>query len=307
MKISIVTTLSNNAENLTEFLVKCRSAIAINGLELAEIIVVDDGSDSANFQSAHEICLQEPDMVLIQLTRNFGHHKALLHGLKSSTGELIFLIDSDLEEDPSLLGKFYEKLMDSNSDVVFGVQETRRGSLIERFSGNIFYWIMKSLMGVPIPKDFMTIRIMRRSYVDNLLSHNEFNVNLSGLLLITGHKQVELKCIKPRLRVSSYTLRRKLEVLLDAITSFSEVPLRAIFMIGVASFFIALCETLVLLISWILFLNPVQGWISIFLAIQLFGGLIMISLGIIGIYISRIFLEVKLRPRVLELSRTLRD
>jgi putative glycosyltransferase len=304
VNISIVTTMFNNAESLQEFLFRARKAVSSEGLDLSEIVIVDDGSDIENFLMAQELCVGVEDIVLIRLTRNFGHHKAILHGLKSATGDLVFLLDSDLEEDPEWLHRFYFELEKSNSDVVYGVQKTRRGNVFERVSGNLFYWMMRRLMGVPIPKDFLTIRLMRKVYVRNLLSHQEYNINLSGLLLITGHKQIAVECVKLRLRPSSYTLKKKFNILLDAVTSFSEVPLRAIFVVGLISFLLSIVEAIILVISLIFFLHPVQGWLSTFLIIQLFGGLTMVSIGVIGIYVSRIFLEVKMRPRVLELSNT---
>ena len=303
MYLSIVTTTYNSATTINQFLQNSHVFMEKLGITDFEVVVVDDGSDKHHVKETVEICRLFPNVKLELLTRNFGHHVALLRGLKLSKGSLIYLIDSDLEEEMCWIENFLNILNDSEVDVAYGVQQKRRGNYFERISGSLFYWTMSKLMGVEIPKNFMTARLMRRSYVDNLLSFDEYNVNLSGLMLITGHNQQAVPLIKNRLNKGHYTLKRKIDIFIDAVTSFSDVPLRVIFKLGLSVVLLTLLEAFVLILQWIFQTRTPDGWLSLFLIVQLFGGLILASTGVVGIYLAKIFFEVKRRPRTLHLPR----
>ncbi len=303
MYLSIVTTTYNSAKTIQQFLQNSCDLTEKLGITDFEVIVVDDGSERQHVKETVDICRQFPGVTLELLTRNFGHHVALLHGLKLSKGDLVFLIDSDLEEEICWIENFLGVLNNTEVDVAYGVQQKRRGNFFERISGSLFYWTMSKLMGVEIPKNFITARLMRRSYVDNLLSFDEYNVNLSGLMLITGHNQQAVPLTKHRLHKGHYTLRRKVDVFIDAVTSFSDIPLRIIFKLGLGVVFLTLIETFVLIFLWVFQTRTPDGWLSLFLIVQLFGGLILASTGVVGIYLAKIFFEVKRRPRTLHLPR----
>lgn len=300
--ISIVTTSFNNSSTLDSFIQKLFAALEARGLNEYEIIIVDDGSRDDEVESIEKIISRYDCIIFRKLSRNFGHHPALLRGLELSKGEEIFLIDSDLEEDPAWLGLFVDTLRNSSYDVVYGVQESRRGSIFEVVSGNLYYWIINNILGMKIPRNFMTVRLMKRNYVDNLLKHGEFNVNLAGLMSITGHNQFELKLKKHRLRKSSYTFSKKIQIVVNSITSFSERPLLLVLSSGVIISLLAWLEIAMLLIARFVYFKPLAGWLSIFVAVQFFGGLILLSNGFIGLYVAKIFSEVKNRPRTLELD-----
>jgi putative glycosyltransferase len=299
MKLSIVTTLYDTSEFLSEFL--RRSLNLVESLPFAkfEIIIVDDGSSEAQFSKARELCENYRGIKLIQLSKNFGHHQALLEGLKHTKGDVVFLIDGDLEEDPIDGAILYKEFEKTNADVVFGYQERRRGSIWEVFSGTLFYFILRKLMKVNIPENLMTSRIMSRRYVEALLSHTETQINFSGLSLITGFKQTKVPLKKVRHRRSTYTLSKKLSLLIDAVTSFSSTPLKLIFGVGFSIFTAATFVMFFLLIAWSRNGDSASGWASLMVSIWFLGGLIMLSLGVLGIYISRIFMETKKRPRAI--------
>ena len=301
MFLSIVTTTFNNSSTIEKFLLDCSETLDLLKVNDFEVIVIDDGSEVNEAVQTQEICNSFEKVQLVLLTRNFGHHAALLRGLEQAKGKLIFLIDSDLEEKVAWLEHLLIALNDESIDVAYGVQESRRGGFFERASGALFYWMMKKFMGVAIPKNFMTVRLMRRGYVDNLLKHRELNLNLSGLLLITGHKQVPIKFKKERLRRGSYSLGKKVDIFVNAVTSFSEYPLKLVFKLGVFVLISLIIETIILVTRWLFLSGSPDGWLSIFLVVQLFGGLSLLSIGTVGIYLSKIFLEVKGRPRTLDL------
>ena len=135
-------------------------------------------------------------MRLLELSRNFGQHKALLAGLARARGRRVFLIDSDLEEEPELLERFAAVFDASGADVVYGVQKTRRGGWFERFSGSLFYRVFNALSDQSIPKNAITARLMSRRYVRCLVKHRDRDVFIDGLWAATGFRQVPLRVTK---------------------------------------------------------------------------------------------------------------
>ena len=150
------------------------------------------------------------------------------------------LIDSDLEEDPEWLLSFEEQLKQEHCDVVYGVQEHRKGNWFERWTGEWFYRFFKDLTGIPLPKNVVTSRLMTRQYVNALLSHQEREIFILGLWYITGFDQRPQVIKKHSTSTSTYTLRKKMSLFVNSITSFSNAPLVIIFYIGVFIFLFAL-------------------------------------------------------------------
>src|SRR5262249_40567321 len=152
-------------------------------------------------------------------------HKALMAGLDHARGELCFLIDSDLEEDPALLESFLAKMQSADYDVVYGFQERRKGDAFESAGGRIaWYWINK-LYSIDIPLNQCTVRLMRREYVDALRLHRESNTIAGGLWVITGFRQVGVPIEKGHRKETTYSPLLRLATLVNGITSFSTVPL----------------------------------------------------------------------------------
>ncbi|WP_249044113.1 glycosyltransferase family 2 protein, partial [Pseudomonas palleroniana] len=142
--------------------------------------------------------------MLVDLSRNFGHHKAMMTGLSQSKGDQVFLIDSDLEEDPECLLSFSEQLQKMACDVVYGVQEQRKGGWFERWSGRWFYRFFQALTGMALPENIVTARLMTRRYVNALLRHEEREVFLAGLWHITGFDQQPQKIKKSSTSQTTY-------------------------------------------------------------------------------------------------------
>lgn len=297
--LSVVTTLYNTSDYLNEFLSKVTILHKKISLESYEVILVDDGSTDSQFSKAQLICANYQNVTLVRLSRNFGHHHALLGGLERASGHLIFLVDSDLEEDPLDFYLLHKEMLQTKADLVYGYQEKRRGGLWEKFSGQFFYFIMNRFMKVEIPENMLTSRLMSRRYLDALLSHRETQLNFSGLSLITGFHQSRVPLTKTRLRKTSYSFSKKLAVMIDAITSFSSSPLKFIFATGIVIFTASTIVILSLLIQWLNNGDSTSGWASLILSVWFLGGLNMLSLGVIGMYTSKIFIETKNRPRVI--------
>src|SRR6266850_5035889 len=170
MRLSIVTTLYRSAPYLEEFCQRAQQA-AQKITPDYEIILVNDGSPDDSLAQAIKLHERHPRISVIDLSRNFGHHRALMAGLTQAQGEKVFLIDSDLEEEPEWLETF-NTAMTEGIDVVYGVQNHRKGAWFERVSGAIFYRLFNWLAEVPIPTNAVTARLMTRQYVKSLLLHH---------------------------------------------------------------------------------------------------------------------------------------
>lgn len=296
MKLSIVATLYRSEPYIEEF---CRrascTAQALVG-EDYEIVLVNDGSPDRSLEMAVSLAEEDEHLLVVDLSRNFGHHKAMLTGLSFATGERIFLIDSDLEEEPEWAGEFSQKMDEGNFDVVFGVQRKRKGDWFERFSGWAFYKLFNWLTGLDLPKNPVTARLMTHQFVRSLLLHEEREISIGGLFLITGFRQCPVTIEKHSTSDSTYSLSHKAAVFVNSITSFSSKPLVGIFYIGFFIFLLAGVSVTYLIIARLFLAVPLQGWTSLMASIWLIGGMVVMFIGIVGIYLSKVFTETKRRP-----------
>ncbi len=296
MKLSIVATLYRSAPHIAEFHKRASAtASRLVGGDY-EIVFVNDGSPDNSLELAVKLSEIDNHVVVVDLSRNFGHHKAMMTGLAYALGERIFLIDSDLEEEPEWLLDFNAQLEREACDVVFGVQAQRKGGWFERWTGGLFWKIMNALSGLSLPHNVVTSRLMSRRYVDALLQHEEREVFMAGLWFITGFDQRSQIVRKLDSSKSTYTFRHKLSLLVNSITSFSNLPLVAIFYVGAAIFSLAWVYTLYLIVSWLFLAAPLAGWTSVMASIWLLGGLVISFMGVIGKYLSKVFSETKRRP-----------
>lgn len=295
MRLSIVTTLYRSAGSLAEFHQRIsRAAAALT--DSYEIILVNDGSPDESAQIALKLLDADPSVRIVDLSRNFGHHKAMMTGLSYARGDLVFLIDSDLEEDPELLASFDGTLQSERAEVVYGVQESRKGGIVERVSGWLYFKAFNLLSDHPIPENLLTVRLMTRRYVTALLSHRERETTIAGLWAITGFKQVAQVVRKHNKGATTYTPARKLAVLVNSITSFSDRPLVFIFYSGLAIGGASSSAAVYLVIRRLFFGVALPGWPSLIVSVWLLGGLMLMAIGIVGIYLSRVFIETKQRP-----------
>lgn len=295
MRLSIVTTLYRSAPYLEEFYARvCAAAASITSD--FEIILVNDGSPDSSLELALALFAKDSQVKVVDLARNFGHHKAMMTGLAHARGELVFLIDSDLEEEPELLGEFYRILKETAADVVYGVQQRRKGGLFERLSGALFFKLFNLFSTHAIPSNLITARLMSHRYVTALVSHQEREVCISGLWAITGFKQVPTFVKKHYKGASSYNFRNKIYTLVNVVTSFSNKPLILIFYLGCLIIMLSSTAALYLIVRRLFFGVLLEGWASLIVSIWLLGGLTIFCLGVIGIYLSKIFIETKQRP-----------
>ena len=295
MDLSIVSTLYKSASSVRQFHARVSEA-ARQITSDYEIILVNDGSPDDSLQIALSLQKTDPHLSVIDLSRNFGHHRAMMTGLAHAHGQRIFLLDSDLEEDPALLMAFATEFDRTGADVVFGVQRKRQDSLVDRLLSSAFYKLFNLLSRDPLPHHLVTMRLMSRRYVNALLRHRERELLIAGLWVITGFQQVALPIDKLDTGATTYTWRRKFAHLVDAVTSFSNRPLVLIFYLGLAISLLAMSAAVYMVLRRMFFGVLLEGWPSLIVSIWLLGGLTLLCLGVIGIYLAKVFSESKRRP-----------
>jgi putative glycosyltransferase len=297
-ELSIVTTVFKSECYLQEFLRLVEEAISQLGYQSYEIVFVLDGISDGSKALLLDKQKSTPQVKIVELSRNFGHHPAMSAGLSFATGDLVFLIDCDLEVSPLVLVEFAALLQHSGADVVYGVQEVRKGAFIERTMGGYFWKAFNSLSDTKVPLNTVTERLMTRNYVDALLTVGDKNVFLAGMMHWIGYKQIPCIIRKgQRKGESTYTLGKRINLLVEAITSFSEKPLRLLFYLGILVLVVTSFIASVFIIRKLLYPETVLMGFTSVVVVLLFGvGMILSALGLIGIYLSKVFNQVKNRP-----------
>lgn len=299
MQLSIVSTLYKSEIYLDEFLQILIASIDELKIVDYEIIFVNDGSPDNSVQFLLHKKKEIKAIKIVDLSRNFGHHYAMQAGLSIAKGEFVFLIDNDLEVSPSILKTFHHELQSNDAiDVVYGFQEERKGSFTESFGGKVFWWGINKFSEISIPKNILTERLMRKEYVQNLLSLGDANLFLGGMMYWTGHQQKGVSIAKKqRKEQSTYSTKKRLELMLQAVTSFSGKPLEYLFYFGLIISFLSFIFIAYLIGVKIVYNDAVQlGWTSIVAINVLILGILSTFLGLIGIYLFKIFKQVQNRP-----------
>ena len=294
MRLSIVTTLYHSASYIEDFYQRA-AASAQTITPDYEIIFVNDGSPDESLELAIALYERDKRVKIIDLSRNFGHHRAIMTGLVHAHGDLVFLIDSDLEEAPEILKTFYEEMKNSQTDVVYGVQKRRKGNSFERISGEVYYVLFKILSGYKAASNVLTARLMTRDYVRALVEHKEREFDIMGLWSLTGFRQSAVAVDKLSKGTTVYSLRRKISLSINTVTAFSSRPLLAIFLLGAIVLGLSGVAALYLMVEYLIG-GAVGGWSIAIVSIWLLGGLIISCLGVVGIYTAKIFIETKQRP-----------
>ncbi len=295
MKLSIVATLYRSAPWIAEF--HRRAMAAADAItDEVEMILVNDGSPDDSLARALELQATDARVVVLDLARNFGHHKAMMTGLDHATGDLVFLIDSDLEEPPELLARFHSELVRGDWDVVYGVQANRRGGAFEKLSGAAFYSLVNLLSDQPLPRNLVTVRLMRRDYVRALVAHRDREFQIAHLWMLTGFRQHAVVIEKLSLSPTTYSFGKKIELAVKHITTTSTKLLYWVLYFGASACFLSVLTIAYYLLRYLTHPIGVDGFTSIIVSVWFFGGATLMILGILGLYIGNILAEVRQRP-----------
>jgi putative glycosyltransferase len=261
-----------------------------------ELVIVNDGSPDDSLDLALALQRGDQRVVVVELARNFGHHKAMMTGLAHVTGDMVFLIDCDLEEQPEDLALFHQRFLKGDCDVVYGIQEERRGGFFGRIPGALFFSLLRALSDHPIPRNIFTARLMTPDYVRALLRHRDREFSIAHLWQVTGFRQQPIALEKLSLSPTSYTIKHRVEMAIRDITTTSSRLLYLIFYVGVSIFGLSIAVILYFLFRYFTSGIGVDGFTSEIISIWFLGGLITFILGILGIYIANIMAETKRRP-----------
>ena len=294
-----------NEEDILSKTTKCLSEKLSNLIKLSKIneksfiVFVDDGSKDKTWEVITDFILHNSNIKGVKLSKNYGHQNALMAGMNfvKNKCDCLITIDADLQQDIDAVDLFIEKYLEGN-EVVYGVRKDRKNdSLFKKITANLFYGFM-SFMGVDIIKNHADFRLFSKRANNSVLMYKETNIFLRSIVPLIGFKseKVYFKVSKRDAGVTKYTSKRMFIFAIDAITSFSIIPLRIITFVGLL---VSLFSIIMIFYNLcvVLFTNKsVHGWASTVLPIYFIGGVQLLSLGIIGEYIGKIYKETKKRP-----------
>ncbi len=295
--ISIVIPLYNEEKGFDELIHRVNAVKSQQAFPV-EVVLVDDGSMDATPDLMKNLALHDPAYHCIFLSRNHGHQLALTTGMKFARGsKAIMVMDGDLQDPPELLPKFYQKI-EEGFDVVYAVRKKRKESWFKKFSYWAFYRIQSAVTEFEIPLDSGDFSMMSRRVVDHLNAMPEQSRFIRGLRSWVGYKQTGLEYERDERYAgdTKYSLNKLFNLAYDGIFNFSNVPLKLITRLGFYTIFISLAYISIVVFKKIFYGNIPEGFTTIIIAIALFSGVQLISLGIIGEYLARIYTQVKQRP-----------
>lgn len=299
-KISVVIPMYYEEEVAQECYNRMSTVLkGIKGYEY-EIIFVNDGSKDKTLEILEGIAEKDKNVKVLSFARNFGHQCAVTAGLQYVTGDAIVIIDADLQDPPELIPDML-KLWEEGNEVIYGKRKTREGeSKFKLLTAKMFYKTLNALSDVEIPKDTGDFRLVDRQVVDVINSLPEHNKFLRGLFSWVGFEQKAFEYERKERFAgkTKYPLKKMLKLASDGIIGFSTKPLKMIGKLGMFTMFISFCLLIYAILSFIFkwnYLTP--GWTSIMVVVTFFSSIILISLWMMGEYISRIYDESKARPQ----------
>ncbi len=297
MDLSVVIAVYNEENNIN--ILYERLSKVVKKLNLSyEFIFINDKSIDKSLEKIKKLSKDDNAVIYIDFSRNFGHQIALTAGLDYAKGDKIVIIDADLQDPPELIEDMYKK-MGQGYNVVYAKRKTRKGdSFIKKFTAKMFYRLLSKVSSVDIPLDAGDFRIIDRKIADVLKQMNEQNKYIRGQIAWAGFKQgyIEYDRNERNTGKTGYSYKKMIRFALDGITSFSDAPLKFATFLGFTVVIIVFLIMLYALYSRFILHNYVQGWTSTILTVLFLGGVQLISIGIIGEYISRIAANVRKRP-----------
>ncbi len=295
--LSIVVPLYNEELVIDTMYEKLTSVMAENDILDYEIVMINDGSRDATEMKAKAICSKDEKVKLISFSRNFGHQIAITAGMDKTRGRAVVIIDADLQDPPEVIIEMLKKWKEGY-DVVYGVRTKRKGeSWFKLATAHLFYRILKKLTSVEIPVDTGDFRLMDRKVVLELSKMKEKARFVRGMVSWIGFKQTKVEYVRSERYAgeTKYPFKKMLQFALNGILSFSQTPLKLSSSLGFFSAGVALCLMFYALASKLLGYS-VSGWTSVMLAVLFLGGVQLITIGILGEYVGRIYEESKDRP-----------
>ena len=297
--ISVVVPCYNEQGALPFYYDKMKEVMALLPELSFEIIIVDDGSTDGTLETAKQLAKSDDRIRYISFSRNFGKEAAMYAGLKNASGKYTAIMDADLQDPPEMLPKMYRVITEEGYDAVGTRRVTRKGEPpVRSFFARKFYKIMSRISKANMVDGARDYRLMNRKYVDALLSLGEYNRFSKGLFGWVGFKVkwLEFENVNRIAGETKWSFGQLFLYSLDGIVAFSNVPLYMASIAGIGSFIAAIAAMIFIIVRRLVFGDPVAGWASTVVIILFIGGIQLLRIGILGQYLSKLYLEAKNRP-----------
>ena len=307
MKLSVIIPVFNEEENIELLHQRLTAALQEAAFDVVELLFVDDGSSDKTLDKVRSLApLDSFEVNFIEFSRNFGHQIAVTAGLDNCTGDIVAIIDADLQDPPELIPEMLRKV-EEGYDVVYARRKNRKGeSWLKKLTAKWFYRLLSNITSVEIPVDTGDFRVVTKRIVDELKRMPEREKFLRGQIAWIGFKQtyVEYDRDERHAGETGYPYSKMMNFALDGITSFSNFPLKVATFSGFFMSFVAFLLMLYALYSRFVLKVYEPGWTSLMLSVLFIGGIQLVAIGIIGEYIGRIGNNVKQRPLYIVKDKT---
>jgi glycosyltransferase involved in cell wall biosynthesis len=297
MRVSIVVPVLNEERNIPLLYEQVRRELETAGRDF-ELIFVDDGSTDGSVEAVVALNRTDPRVKLISFSRNFGHQIALTAGMDQSSGDVVIVMDADLQHPPAMIRELLDRWKEG-FEVVHTVRETTQDAgWFKRTTGTLFYRLFRALSHIDLPANAADFRLLDRSVVRALGEIRERTRFLRGLTAWTGFRSTSIPYRAPARREgkSKFTPRRMARLAVDGLVSFSAIPLHVAIYAGVALAALGFLYSLYALYVHFFTGTTLPGWTSIIMLVAIVGGIQLILMGIIGVYLGKIYEETKQRP-----------
>ncbi|MEJ5284018.1 MAG: glycosyltransferase family 2 protein [Brevinematia bacterium] len=300
MLISVIIPCFNEEEVISTTYTRLKNVFSTNNLKEYEFIFVNDGSKDKTLEILSNISQSNKNVKIISFSRNFGHQCAVSAGINECKGDIAIIIDADLQDPPELIPEMIELYKKENANVIYCVRKERKGeTFFKKFTAEIFYKFLNMLSEVNIPLNTGDFRLIDKNVIDTFKKMPERNKFIRGMISWIGFKQIPFYYIRdPRLAgTTKYPLKKMLKFAFTGIFYFSKKPLKLAINLGFISIVVGIFLSLYAIIGHFTGIIPtVPGWASIMITVIFFGGIQLLTIGVLGEYIGNIFDEVKKRP-----------
>lgn len=298
-KISVVIPVYNNAQALQEL--SQQLAVTLSSKFASyEVIFVNDGSRDTSLRLLQDIANSNSNLKVIGLSRNFGQHPAICAGFEHATGDYIVLMDADLQDSPEDIPALYEAIIKDDVDVVYTVKKDEGKMFASRISSNLYHFVFSKIIGTNVPLNIGTFRLFNRQFLEEMKRYKEVNILYGPLMFFIGFKSsyVTLKYQDRKHGISAYTFATRLKLAVNSLISYTDIPHKLSTYFGSLILFGSLAYGLVVFCQYLFFGSSMPGGLTLIVFIlSIMLGAIMLSLGIIGGYLFRVYQEVLSRPR----------
>lgn len=305
VEISVVIPVYNNAAALREL--TTRLLVSLGQIAQSyEIVYVNDGSRDDSLAILKELASQKSVVKIVNLSRNFGQHPAICAGFEHASGETTILMDADLQDRPEDIVNLVQKLRTEDADIVYTIKQSSDKKLTSRLTSTLYHYVFSRIVKTNVPLNIGTFRAFNRKFRDALLQFREVNVLYGPLMFYMGFKScfLELPYQERPHGKSAYTFRKRLQMAVNSLISYTDVPHRLSMMFGLMFLFGSLFYGLIVALQYLLLGASLPGGSTlILLVLCLTLGSVMMTLGIIGSYVFRVYQEVLHRPRFLVQER----